>query len=51
MGGCEEIKWSKGDASNPLTLTNQDGTPLEMNCGKSWICFVGLATQIDITAE
>lgn len=51
MGGCEEIKWSKGNANNPLTLTNKDGTPLELNCGKSWICFVGLATQIDVESE
>ena len=37
-GTYTQIKWSKGAASNGFTFTNVDGTPLEVNVGKSWVC-------------
>ncbi len=36
-----EICWEKGDMFDALTLTNTDGTPLELGVGKSYICIVG----------
>jgi len=37
-GTYKTIKWSKGSSSAPLKLMNNDGTPLEVNPGKSWVC-------------
>lgn len=39
-GTYQSIRWSKGAASAPLTLTDANGTPLQLNTGKSWIGFV-----------
>ena len=36
-GAYTQIKWSKGSASSPLKFTNMDGTPLEVNAGKSYV--------------
>ena len=35
----KEIKWSKGDASDCLTLKNTDGSELSVNAGTSFIAF------------
>lgn len=37
-GTYTPIKWSKGDASNPFTFTNLDGSALTVNAGSSWVC-------------
>jgi len=37
-GTYKTIKWSKGSSTAPLKLMNSDGTPLEVNPGKSWVC-------------
>ena len=34
------IQWSKGDPLAPLVFTNLDGTPLEVNCGTSYVAFI-----------
>lgn len=42
-GTYQNIKWSKGspsDATSPLKLTDENGSPLELNTGKMWIGFV-----------
>lgn len=39
-GVCEAIKWSKGDANDPLVITKLDGSTFAANPGNSWICLV-----------
>ncbi len=39
QGTSCEIRWSKGDADDPLTLTDVAGAPLTVNPGRSWIAF------------
>ena len=36
-GGIVPIHWEKGGVTDPFTFTNADGTPLEVNVGKSYI--------------
>lgn len=38
-GTYQKIKWSKGDTSSPLKFTNEDGSPLTMSAGNTWVCF------------
>ena len=40
-GAWQEIRWSKGDATAPLMLTNPDGSSLQVNPGKSYIAIWG----------
>lgn len=37
-GNYEKIKWSKGAASNNFTFTKEDGSPLTVAAGNSWVC-------------
>lgn len=37
-GTYTKIKWSKGDSENGFSFTTQDGEPLTVNPGKSWVC-------------
>ena len=37
-GTYTKIKWSKGAASDGLTFTKEDGTPLTVDIGNSWVC-------------
>lgn len=52
-GGYEEIKWSKGSANNPLSITKADGTELTVNAGNSYICITGQndRAKTTLTAE
>ncbi len=38
-GTYTPIKWKKGSSSNGLKFTLEDGTPLEVSQGNSWVCF------------
>ncbi len=38
-GTYTPIKWEKGSSSSSLKFTLEDGTPLEVNQGNSWVCF------------
>ncbi len=38
-GTYTPIKWEKGKSSDSLKFTLEDGTPLEVNQGNSWVCF------------
>lgn len=40
-GTYTPIKWSKGNASSSFVFTNEDGTPLTVNQGNSWVCIMG----------
>lgn len=47
-GTYQNIKWSKGTASNPnspLKLTDESGNVLKLNTGKMWIGFVPAANS------
>ncbi len=44
-GTYTPIKWSKGAASNGFTFTNQDGSPLTVNPGNSWVCIANMKTK------
>ena len=37
-GTYQKIKWSKGNAADALKFTNEDGTPLKMSAGNTWVC-------------
>lgn len=37
-GGYEPIRWEKGNGSASFKFYAQDGTPLKVNAGKSWVC-------------
>ena len=37
-GTYTKINWSKGDATNSLKFTNEDGSALTVNPGTSWVC-------------
>lgn len=39
-GGYEEIKWSKGSATNALSFEKADGSEFVANVGNSYICLV-----------
>ncbi len=41
-GTYTPIKWSKGAASNPFKFTLEDGTPLTVNAGNSWVCIADM---------
>lgn len=51
-GQYETIRWGKAAADAPLTLTRTDGTPLAVNCGRTYIATVGsdMAGLFQITA-
>ncbi len=38
-GTYTPIKWAKGSSSSGIKFTLEDGTPLEVNQGNSWVCF------------
>ena len=40
-GTYTPIKWSKGNSSSSFVFTNEDGTPLTVNQGNSWVCIMG----------
>ncbi len=39
-GTYEEIKWKKGNDSDPIVFTKSDGSPLTVSAGNSWVCIV-----------
>ena len=40
-GTYTPIKWSKGNSSSSFVFTNEDGSPLTVNQGNSWVCIMG----------
>ena len=47
------IKWSKGDSKNQFSFTLEDGTPLEVNRGKTYVCLTdsSYASATTFTAQ
>ena len=39
-GQYEPIRWKKGGVSDPLTFTKEDGSPLTLNAGKTYVAVV-----------
>ncbi len=48
-GGCYNIKWSKGSASNPIKITMADGSVCNYNQGNTWVCLVNKNNSVKIT--
>lgn len=48
-GTYQNIQWSKGGPSAQLKLMDENGKPLELNPGKSWIGFVPTAQKGNTT--
>ena len=46
-GTGQPIKWKKGNDSDPLVLTNPDGSPLTLSAGNSWVCIIKQSGKID----
>ena len=46
-GTGQPIKWKKGNASDPLILTNPDGSELTLSAGNSWVCIIKQSGKID----
>ncbi len=47
-GTYEKINWKKGKDSDPLVFTKQDGTPLTLSAGNTWVCFIKKEAEITI---
>ena len=47
-GGYQKIKWEKGDASTPLSFTDESGNPLTCNAGQSWVCITSNYNRDDV---
>ncbi len=45
-GGIIPIKWSKGASKDNFKFTNEDGTPLTVNQGNSYVCIVSKSRKI-----
>jgi len=43
------IKWSKASATAPLVLTNEDGSPLQINAGKTFISYVNGTSNYSVS--
>ena len=51
QGGCQEIKWKKGEGAAPLILTDANGNELTLNAGRSWIAFPPVSSQSKTVVE
>ena len=45
------IKWEKDTYTSPLVLTTEDGTPITVNTGKTFISYVNGESNISVSAE
>ncbi len=45
-GTYTKILWSKGKASDSLKFTDENGQPLEVSQGNSWVCIAKKATKV-----
>lgn len=43
------IRWSKGDRKNQFTFTLEDGTPVEVNRGKTYVCLTDKSYAESVT--
>ena len=50
-GGYEAVRWTKGDAANPLRIVTEGNEELEveLNCGKTYVAVVGLDQFLNFT--
>nr|WP_317413481.1 DUF3048 domain-containing protein [uncultured Solibaculum sp.] len=48
LGQCQDIRWSKDSASDPIRLTDSSGQELLLNPGKTWICIVGPKDDVEV---
>ncbi|MBQ6848080.1 MAG: DUF3048 domain-containing protein [Clostridia bacterium] len=50
-GTYTKINWTKGVASDSFKFTNEDGTPLTVNTGNSWVCIADINKSQAIISE
>lgn len=50
-GTYQKINWSKGNASSSFTFTNEDGSPLTVNPGNSWVCIADKSKSQPVIGE
>ncbi|OJU15123.1 MAG: hypothetical protein BGN88_02995 [Clostridiales bacterium 43-6] len=50
-GTYTTIKWSKNGPKNPLSLSDENGQPLSINAGHSWICITEQKLKNDCVIE
>ena len=43
-GTYTRIKWSKGAASAPIKITDENGANIKISAGKSWVCIANTST-------
>ena len=48
-GKAEPITWKKATTNDPFTFYHEDGTPLELQVGHTYVCVIGL--NADLTYE
>ena len=48
-GGYHKIKWSKGDAKDPIKITLEDGSECKYTPGNTWVCLVNKNNSVKIT--
>ena len=51
MGKCVPIRWEKETVDSPLSLTYADGTPVLLNCGKTFVNVVSPNAFSKITMD
>ena len=47
-GGFETIKWTKGDAFNPIKITKADGSDCPYNAGNTWVSLVDKNNSVTV---
>lgn len=47
-GTYQKIKWKKGTETQPLIFMNEDGTPLKMSAGNTWVCIASNNSTITV---
>ncbi len=50
-GGYEKITWSKNGNTTPISFKAEDGTPLSVSAGNSYICIIDKNAANSFTAE
>lgn len=50
-GGYSKIKWSKGDATSSLKITDENGNNIDYNAGKTYVCFTSTDCESGTTIK
>ena len=47
-GTYKKIKWKKGTETQPFVFMNEDGSPLKMSAGNTWVCIASNSSTITV---